>query len=82
LDINAGIALHVIGEAKDIDLLTGKNTHIAIINENGHMEVSKDNQLKYYNKMIDNASSVFSEHLNKENFKEILKHLFPSDYLY
>ena len=67
---------------KDIDLLTGKNTHIATIDNKGYREVLKEDQLTYYNKMMDNASSVLTEHLDKEKFKEILKSIFPSNHLY
>ena len=80
LDINSGIAAYTIGEVKDIELNSGRNTNLAIIDKKDYRDVLPNELLEYYQKMIDNTLSLLSQYCsNRENFKKEIERIFSID---
>jgi proteasome beta subunit len=77
LNINVGIASYTIKETKDIDLYSGLNTQVVIIDKNGYKEITQEEQEEYYNKMIDNTYNLLYEQTSEGNKLENLKRIFP-----
>lgn len=75
---NVGIASYVINEVKQLDLETGGETQIAVINHDGYRELSHGDQTKCHQIMIDNLFSSLQENFsNSEKAREFISDLFP-----
>lgn len=75
---NVGIASYVINEVKQLDLETGGETQIAVINHDGYRELSYDDQIKCHQTMIDNLFSSLQENFsNSEKARDFISNLFP-----
>jgi 20S proteasome alpha/beta subunit len=73
LSICIEMALYVISEVKDIDLLSGKDTQIAIIDRDGFREISSNEPPHYYETMVENLSSLIWDLLNNGKMTEVVK---------
>lgn len=78
MEINIDIACYVIDEVKNFDIQTGDNTPIVIIDNEGYKEISKEQQVESYNKMIDNLSNTLGIQLSdNRTASKILKEIMP-----
>jgi 20S proteasome alpha/beta subunit len=73
-----GIVGYILNEVKQLDLETGGETQIAIVNHDGFRELSHNEQMKCHQIMTDNLFSSLNEYFStNEKASKIIKHLFP-----
>lgn len=70
VEVNVGIAMYVICQAKKSDLYSGGDTQIGIVDNNEFRIISVDEQPKYYYKMITCLSELLKE--KEDKIKESL----------
>ncbi|HSA75116.1 MAG TPA: hypothetical protein VLE21_02900 [Candidatus Nitrosocosmicus sp.] len=75
---NIGVAAYVINEVKQLDLETGGKIQIAIVDRNGYIELSSEEQVKHYQVMTANLYDLLKENFsNKDKATKIFECLFP-----
>lgn len=72
LEVNIGIACHVIDEVKDYDIQTGGDTQVLIMDNEKCNEITLDKQSSNYQTMIDSLSNSLKNR-PIEDIKNILK---------
>lgn len=78
IDTTIEIALYIIDEVKNMDLLSGGNTQVVIIDNNGFKKIKVDQYPKFYNDMIDNLSDNLVKKISDSNkTRDTLKKIFP-----
>ncbi len=73
-----GIVGYILNEVKQLDLETGGETQVAIVNHDGFRILSHNEQMKCHQIMTDNLFSSLNEYFsNKDKASKIFSCLFP-----